>query len=156
MILHRSGTSLFCRSVVNYQIMINLYDILEAADGQLFGDAVAMIFTDFCFDSRRVEPGQIFVALKTERGDGHHYMQAAIQGGATGVMCSRPPEFYTAGITVIVMRDVEASLLKWAGIVLRKFRTTVIGVTGSSGKSTAKEAIAAVLGRPYRVFKSPG
>ncbi len=49
--------------------MINLYDILESADGQLFGDPSAIIFTDFCFDSRRVREGELFVALKTERGD---------------------------------------------------------------------------------------
>jgi Alr-MurF fusion protein len=136
--------------------MINLYDILEAADGQLFGDPSAIIFTDFCFDSRRVHEGELFVALKTERGDGHHYMQEAVQGGATGIMCSRPPDFDTTGVTVVVMRNVEASLLNWAKIVLRKFGTTVIGVTGSSGKSTAKEAISAVLSTRYRVFKNPG
>ncbi len=136
--------------------MINLYDILEAADGQLFGDPSAIIFTDFCFDSRRVREGELFVALKTERGDGHHYMRDAVQGGATGIMCSRPPDFDTTGTTVIVMRNVESALLNWAKIVLRKFGTTVIGVTGSSGKSTAKEAIATVLSTRHRVFKSPG
>src|SRR5260221_321079 len=136
--------------------MINLYDILEAADGQLLGEPAAILFTDFCFDSRRVREGELFVAVKTERGDGHNYMWEAIEGGALGVMCNRPPDFETPNITVIVMRNVEAALLNWAQIVLRKFGTTVIGVTGSSGKSTAKEAIAAVLSTRYRVFKSPG
>ncbi|MCC7207290.1 MAG: alanine racemase [Anaerolineae bacterium] len=136
--------------------MISLYDILEAADGQLFGDPAAEIFTDFCFDSRRVAPGELFVAVKTERGDGHHYMQEAVHGGALGIMCQRPPDFDTSGLTIVVMRDVEAALLRWARIVLRKFGTTVIGVTGTAGKSTTKEAIAAVLGTRYRVFRSPG
>src|SRR5258708_29967888 len=71
-------------------------------------------------------------------------------------MCNRPPDFDTSNVTVIVMRNVEGALLNWAGLVLRKFGTTVIGVTGSTGKSTAKEAIATVLGTRYRVFKSPG
>lgn len=136
--------------------MINLYDILEAADGQLFGEAAAVLFTDFCYDSRRVNAGELFVAVKTERGDGHQYMREAVQGGATGIMCQRPPDFDTAGLTVIVMRDVEAALLRWARIVIRKFGTTIIGVTGSAGKTTAKEAIAAVLGTKYRVYKSFG
>jgi len=135
--------------------MINLHDILHAGNGQLFGDAGAELFTDFCFDSRRVHAGELFVAVKTERGDGHLYMQEALQGGATGLMCTRPPEFDTSGTTVIVVRDVEAGLLSWAKVVLRKYRTTVIAVTGSTGKSTAKEAIARVLGVRHPVFKSP-
>src|SRR5258706_7134430 len=136
--------------------MINLYDILEAADGQLLGEPAAVIFTDFCFDSRRVHDGELFVAVKTDRGDGHNYMHEAVEGGALGIMCNRPPDFETPNVTVIVMRNVENALLNWAQIILRKFGTTVIAVTGSNGKSTAKEAIAAVLGTRYRVFKSPG
>jgi Alr-MurF fusion protein len=136
--------------------MINLYDILEAADGQLFGDPTAVIFTDFCYDSRRVKAGELFVAVKTERGDGHHYMQEAVRGGALGLMCTHPPDFDTTGVTVVVMRDVETALLNWARIILRKFGTSVIGVTGSAGKSTTKESIAAILGTKYKVFKSPG
>jgi Alr-MurF fusion protein len=136
--------------------MINLYDILEAADGQLFGDPAAVLFTDFCFDSRRVNEGELFVAVKTDRGDGHHYMHEAVQGGALGIMCSRPPDFDTTGVSVIVMRNVEQALLNWAKMVLRKFGTTVIAVTGSSGKSTAKEAIWTVLSARHRVFRNPG
>ncbi len=136
--------------------MINLHDILSAANGQLFGDPAAELFTDFCFDSRRVSSGELFVAVKTEHGDGHQYMDEAVQGGAMGIMCAHPPEFDTSGVTVIVARDVEGALLKWAQIVLTRFNTTVIGVSGSVGKSTTKEAIAAVLGTRHKVYKSPG
>ena len=136
--------------------MINLHDILSAANGQLFGEAAIELFTDFCFDSRRVAAGELFVAVKSERGDGHHFMREAVDGGAVGIMCTRPPDFDTTGLTVIVMRDVETALLHWAQIVLKKFNTTVIGVTGSAGKSTTKEAIAAVLGTHHKVYKSPG
>ncbi len=136
--------------------MINLYDILEAADGQLFGEPGAQIFSDFCFDSRRVNPGELFVAIKTDRGDGHHYMGDAAAGGATGIMCTQPPTFDTSGLTVIVMRSVEDALMRWTRLVLQKFGTTVIGVTGSVGKSTTKEAIARVLGTRYNIYKNPG
>ena len=132
--------------------MISLYDVLEAADGQLFGEAAAQIFTDFCFDSRLVNEGELFVALKTDKGDGHHYMADAVAGGATGIMCTHPPTFDTDGLTVIVMRSVEDALLRWTQIILRKFGTTVIGVTGSLGKSTAKDAIARMLGTRYNVY----
>lgn len=135
--------------------MINLYDVLEAADGQLFGEAAAVLFNDFCFDSRRVRRGELFIAVRTERGDGHQYIHEAITGGAMGVMCSLPPEFDTTGITIVVMRDVERTLLNWARIVLKKYGTSVIAVTGGAGKSTTKEAIASVLSTKYRVYKNP-
>lgn len=135
--------------------MIDLYDILEAANGQLFGEAASQIFTDFCFDSRRAEEGQLFVAVKTKHGDGHDYMQDAVERGVTGIMCATPPNFDTDGLTVIVMRDVETALIRWAERVLQKFGTSVIAVTGSAGKTTTKEAIATVLSGKYNVYKSP-
>src|SRR5579859_7451700 len=111
--------------------MINLHDLLSATNGQLFGDPMVELFPDFCFDSRRVAEGEMFVAVKTERGDGHQYMQDAVQGGAKGILCTHPPEFDTDGISVIVTRDVEKGLLAWAQLILTRFNTTVIGVTGS-------------------------
>jgi len=134
--------------------MINLYDILDAADGQLFGEPNAQIFNGFCFDAGQVRPGELFVTLKTERGDGHHYMEEAVRGGATGLMCTHPPSFDTDGITVIVMRDVETALLRWTRYILNKHSTTVIAVTGSMGKSTTCRAIRQVLGTRYEVYYS--
>jgi alanine racemase len=133
--------------------MINLYDILEAADGQLFGEASAVLFTDFCLDARHAQSGQLFVALRTEQGDGHQFMREAAEKGALGIMCQRPPDFDTDGLTVIVMRDLEAALLNWAHIALKKFGTTVIAVAGGAAATAAREAIAAVLSVRHRVYK---
>lgn len=136
--------------------MISLYDILEAADGQLFGEASAEIFSDFSYDPREVKPGQLYVALKTDKTDGHHFMEDAVKRGAAGIMCTNPPTFDTEGLTIIVMRSVEDALMRWTRIVLEKFGTTVIGVTGSTGKSITKEAIAQVLRTKYSVYTHPG
>ncbi len=136
--------------------MISLYDMLEAADGQLFGEPAAQIFTDFALDLDQVEPGCLFVALKTAQGDGHTHIREAVRRGALGVVCSQPPGFDTDGVTVMIVRDAEHALMNWARVVLRKFGTTVIGVAGAAGKSTAKECIAAVLGARYNVYKNPG
>ncbi len=132
--------------------MINLYDILDAADGQLFGEPVAQIFNGFCFDSRQAKSGDLFVALKTERGDGHHYMEDAVKAGATGLMCKHPPTFDTHGLTVIIMHDVETALMRWTSYILSKFGTTVVAVSGNYGKSTAREAISQVLRIRYQVY----
>lgn len=132
--------------------MINLYDILDAADGQLFGEPVAQIFNGFCFDSRQAKSGDLFVALKTERGDGHHYMEDAVKAGAMGLMCKHPPTFDTQGLTVIIMHDVESALMRWTSYILSKFGTTVVAVSGSYGKSTTREAISQVLRIRYQVY----
>lgn len=132
--------------------MINLYDILEAADGQLFGEPAAQIFSDFCLDAREARPGQLFVALKTERGDGHHFMADAVANGATGIMCTHPPTFDTEGLTVVVMRSVEDALMRWSRVVLQRYGTTVVGVTGSVGKSITVAAIAQVLRTRFNVY----
>ncbi len=132
--------------------MINLYDILEAADGQLFGEPAAQLFPNFCYDAHAVQEGDLYVAMKTEHGDGHHFMAQAVQNGAGGIMCTHPPTFDTDGLTVIVMRSVEDALLRWTQLVLQKYGTTVIAVAGSTGKTAAQHAIAHVLRRTHSVY----
>ena len=132
--------------------MINLYDILEAANGQLFGEPAAQLFPNFCYDAHAVQAGDLYVAMKTEHRDGHHFMAQAVQNGAAGIMCTHPPTFDTDGLTVIVMRSVEDSLLRWTRLVLQKYGTTVIAVAGSTGKTTTQHAIAQVLRRAHTVY----
>ncbi|NJL93253.1 MAG: hypothetical protein HC915_05740 [Anaerolineae bacterium] len=129
--------------------MINLFDILDAADGQLFGEPIAQIFSGFSVNPRTVQPGELYVALKTEQADGHPAMEAAVRAGATGIMCKHPPTFDTSGVTVVMMRDVEGALLRWARYILTKYGTTVIAVAGSNGKSTTGNAIHHVLSGRY-------
>ncbi len=70
--------------------MIQLSDLLAATGGRLHGPTGATAFDAFCYDSRLVRPGQLFIAVKTERADGHAYIRAAVAGGATGVLCETP------------------------------------------------------------------
>lgn len=135
--------------------MINLYDLLEAATGQLFGEPVAKFFTDFCYDARDIEPGQLYAATRTERGDGHQFIGEAVAGGAAGVICSHPPDVDIGNATCLIVKDVQAALLMWAEYILRRYGTTIISVVGSPGGATAREAIAKLLSRQYRVF-NPG
>jgi Alr-MurF fusion protein len=134
--------------------MISLYDILEASNGQLFGEPAAQIFTSFCLDSRQAKNAQLYVALKTDRGDTHQYMREAVENGALGLLCTQPPDFDTSGISVILVRDTEDALMKWSHYVLGKFGTHVIGVTGTAGKSSAVDLISRVLGVKYKVHHS--
>jgi alanine racemase len=135
--------------------MIHLDDLLKATEGGLVGPVYARYFSDFCFDSRRVEPGQLFLAIKTAKGDGHDHILEAIKGGATGVLCQAPPDFDGHPVTCLVVPDTEAALTDWARFVLRRTQIPVVGITGSTGKTSTREAVAAVLGRHFHVFHNP-
>jgi UDP-N-acetylmuramyl pentapeptide synthase len=134
--------------------MIHLDDLLAASGGQLYGAATATDFDSFCFDSRLVKPGQLFLAVKTDRADGHDYIRHACQGGASGVLCQHTPDVSEFGATCVVVPDTRLAVQEWARYVIAKQRLDVIGITGSVGKTTAKEAVAAVLGARFPVFKN--
>ncbi|HEY0698038.1 MAG TPA: UDP-N-acetylmuramoyl-tripeptide--D-alanyl-D-alanine ligase [Micromonospora sp.] len=93
------------------------------------------------FDSRRVEPGGMFVALPGERVDGHDYAAQAIEAGAAVVLASRP-----VGVPAVVVDDVPTAYGRLARAVVDRLpRTTVIGVTGSVGKTSTKDILAQLL-----------
>ncbi len=135
--------------------MIYLDDLL-AAGGHLHGPTHARQFTDLAFDSRRIEPGQLFLAVKSDTGDGHDYILDAVHKGAAGVLCQRIPPDLPPGITCVVAPDTRQALLDWARVILDKYATPAIAVTGSSGKTATKEAIAVVLSTRFTVFKTYG
>jgi len=138
--------------------MIFLDDFLQATSGKLHGQPLATQFASFAFDSRQLEPGELFLAVKTPTGDGHDYIDDAIRQGAAGVVAEYPPAASSTGqkVTTIIVADIRQALKHYAAFILKKHAPTVIGVTGSSGKTTTKEAIAAVLQRRYPVFKNYG
>ncbi|MCZ7545376.1 MAG: alanine racemase [Anaerolineae bacterium] len=134
--------------------MINLYHLLDAATGQLFGEPAAVVFPDFCADIRRLEPGQLYAALPTELGDGHRFIGEAIARGAAGVVCVDPPaQLDWTGVTCVVVHDIRAALLQWAVYALQRYGTTVIALAGAD-TAVAREAVARVLRTRYRAFKS--
>ncbi len=93
------------------------------------------------YDSRAITSGGLFVALAGERVDGHDYAAQAGAAGAAGVLAARP-----VGLPAVLVPDVLAALGELAGHLARRLRaTTVIGLTGSSGKTTTKDLLAAVL-----------
>ncbi len=138
--------------------MIYLNDLLEATGGTLPQAATTSEFSSFAFDSRQLESGQLFLAVKTATGDGHDYIDTAIKRGASGILCEREDSWQDKGqqITTLIVPDVQKALTDYASYILQKYQPKVIGVTGSSGKTTTKEAIAAVLNKGYRVFKNYG
>jgi len=101
-------------------------------------------------DSRKIQPGQLFIALQGER-DGHDFVPKALENGAAAVLCTHCDGDYPA----IVVEDTRIALGDIARGERKRIGMKVVGVTGSVGKSTTKEMIACVLGGTYRVGKTP-
>ena len=105
-------------------------------------------FTSVSTDTRTLQPGALYVALHGESFDGHRFVEQAIQAGATGILVSQPVEV-NAEITVMHVTDTLTALQQMAHASRLEFDGSVIAVTGSNGKTTTKEMIAAVLRAHY-------
>lgn len=106
-------------------------------------------------DSRSVESGDLFVAIRGERLDGHDFIAQAVRAGATAVLLSRfPAEGLPRGVTLVQVEDTVRALGQLAAYWRRRMTATVIGITGSVGKTTTKEVLAAVLGSRFRTLRS--
>ena len=119
------------------------------------GGRVAEKYADVTFfgannDSRKLQPGQLFVALQGER-DGHDFIPKAMENGAAAVLCTRE----VGDVPAIIVEDTRIALGDIARQERLRIGMKVVGVTGSVGKSTTKEMICAVLSRKYRVSKTP-
>ncbi|UQA95994.1 UDP-N-acetylmuramoyl-tripeptide--D-alanyl-D-alanine ligase [Streptomyces halobius] len=93
-------------------------------------------------DSRQVCPGALFVAFAGERVDGHDFAAGAVEAGAVAVLAARP-----VGVPALVVDDVVAALGALARAVVERLGTTVVGLTGSAGKTSTKDLIAQLLQR---------
>jgi UDP-N-acetylmuramoyl-tripeptide--D-alanyl-D-alanine ligase len=105
-------------------------------------------FTSVSTDTRTLQPGALYVALHGENFDGHRFVEQAIKAGASGVLASQPIET-TGNITVMQVADTLIALQQMAHASRLAFDGPVIAVTGSNGKTTTKEMIAAVLRAHY-------
>lgn len=131
--------------------MISLYDLLQAGNGQLYGQPVAQIFTGLCLTPQPTERNQLFVATVTPHGDTHRFIERAIQNGATGVLCSRVPDCDTSQVTVVIVRDTQNALMAWAKFILKRYQPDIIAIAGSSGKSTTAHLLRHVLSTRFQI-----
>jgi UDP-N-acetylmuramoyl-tripeptide--D-alanyl-D-alanine ligase len=115
--------------------------------------------TGYSLDSRSLQPGQLFFALRGPRFDGHQFVGQALLGGAAGAVVEQafaataPAEWQPA---LVAVADTRSALQTLGRAVRRQWGKRLIAVTGSAGKSTTKEMLADILGRRLRVLRSPG
>jgi UDP-N-acetylmuramoyl-tripeptide--D-alanyl-D-alanine ligase len=130
-------------------------DVWEAARGVLVASRapVDATFARGAIDSREVQPGDLFFALRGEREDGHEFVSQAIDAGASGAVVERPLDA-PDGAAVFHVSDSPHALQRLAAWWRRRHDIQVTAVTGSVGKTTCKELIASVLSTRFRTLKS--
>jgi UDP-N-acetylmuramoyl-tripeptide--D-alanyl-D-alanine ligase len=115
------------------------------------------IVRGYSIDSRTIQPGELFFAVKGEKMDGHNFVEQALSKGAiAAVICKDQRSRYPAKSPLISVDDTLIALQMLAAAVRRIWAKPLVGVTGSAGKTTTKDAIAHVLATKFRVLKSEG
>lgn len=129
-------------------------EVCRAVDGQLSADG-NIIIRSVSTDSRAIKPGSLFVAIKGERFDGHDFIRDAMDRGAVLVMAEKGSPL-PGGVPAVLVDDTLKALGKLAEYHRSRFNIPVVAVTGSVGKTSTKEMIAAALSAKLKVHKTKG
>lgn len=110
----------------------------------------------YSIDSRTIKPGELFFAIRGERYDAHDFVSGVIEGGGFAVISRARMENFAGLRNVLPVDDPLQALQDLGNFIRRRWGKRLIGLTGSAGKTTTKDATAAVLGSQYKVLKSEG
>jgi UDP-N-acetylmuramoyl-tripeptide--D-alanyl-D-alanine ligase len=131
--------------------MERMSDLARRLDAPLHGGDAR--YTRVATDTRALAPGDLFVALKGERFDGHHFLEQARAAGAVGALVS---DAQPSKLPQVIVKDTLAGLQEYAVSWRGDFHVPVVAVTGSNGKTTVKQMLAAVLARRGPVLATAG
>jgi len=130
-------------------------DVARVTAGELLTGNASRVVKGISLDSRHVRPGDLFIALRGERVDGHNFVSEALDRGAAAALIQRQIPLQEKA-TILKVKDCQRALLDLSAWYRRRFSAVAVGITGSTGKTTTKEMVAAVLGQSFRVHKSKG
>lgn len=150
---------------------ITIEEILQAVEGKLVVEGTVntednieteygnITFSGVSTDSRKIEKNNIFIALKGENFNGNDYILQAIKAGAALSIIDEikfNKDDINSSMSVIIVNDTRKALLSLAKFYRSKLSTKIIGITGSTGKTSTKDLTAAVLSSKFKVFKTLG
>lgn len=135
---------------------LTVQDIVRAAQGALVGGDLGVPVTGVSIDSRTLRVGEAFFAIRGHRLDGHAFLAEAAGRGASCVVVHSLPDDAPANVPLVLVEDTTRALGRLAAWHRARFDIPVVAVTGSNGKTTTKELIAAVLATRWAVLKPPG
>ena len=142
-------------------MILTIEEVLKATGGKLLQGKGNAFFQGISTDSRTVAEGELFIALKGSQFDGHHYALEALQKKAGGVLIEEDKvgDIRWNGYrsrAVITVKDTLSALGDMARDWRRKYGTPVVALTGSNGKTTTKEMVAACLETTFPILKTKG
>ncbi|MDQ6682894.1 MAG: UDP-N-acetylmuramoyl-tripeptide--D-alanyl-D-alanine ligase [Chloroflexota bacterium] len=135
---------------------IRLDDLIAATGGHLLGATDVTSFRSGAVDSRRATPGSCFFALRGEQTDGHRFVPEALAAGATVAVVEKPLRAASPAVAIVQVPDSLRALQDLAAWRRSGSSVRVVGITGSTGKTIAKEIVADVLGRTLSVLRNEG
>jgi UDP-N-acetylmuramoyl-tripeptide--D-alanyl-D-alanine ligase len=145
------------RSVPGVPPTIQLDDLLAAVGGRLQAPTSVTEIVGASVDSRRIVPGSCYVALRGERVDGHRFVTDALRAGAVAALVDRPVELPPdVDAAIVSVEDPLVALQELAAWWRDRHPVRVVGITGSTGKTIAKEIVADVLSRTLATLRNEG
>ncbi|MFO7839285.1 MAG: UDP-N-acetylmuramoyl-tripeptide--D-alanyl-D-alanine ligase [Desulfosalsimonadaceae bacterium] len=141
----------------------HINDLLAATGGALVAGSPEGVFSGICIDSRVISRDQVFVAVKGERYDGHAFIPKLMNTGIKGLIVEDVPpdhgmlvQWARSGGCCILVDDTIQALGELASFHRRRLEVQVAAITGSNGKTTTKELVAAILGRERNIIFTRG
>ncbi|MCM8791615.1 MAG: UDP-N-acetylmuramoyl-tripeptide--D-alanyl-D-alanine ligase [Candidatus Omnitrophica bacterium] len=135
--------------------MPKILEIVKATKAELIRGNIDLEFSDICIDTRKLKKGEIFLAIKGNRFDGHDFIKEAKDKGASALIVEKLPKIIP-DITLLKVNDTVKALTDIAKYQRNKFPIPLIAITGSNGKTTTKEMLAYLLSLKYKVLKNEG
>lgn len=135
---------------------LTIYDILNLTNGTLVSGDIDLQINNVSIDSRTINTGDLFVALEGENFDGHDFILEAVSGGAVGVVAEEKKLSKCSTVDSALV-SVQSTLKAFSEIARghrMQYDIPLIAVTGSNGKTTTKDMLAAILSQKYQVLKS--
>lgn len=139
------------------ETIFDIKRISQAVSGEMrnCGDCADKLISSVSTDTRTIQSGAIFIALRGENMDGHNYLSTAIEKGAVCCIAEKTADI-PSGIPVILVESTGQALLDLAGAYRAEFNIPVIAVTGSVGKTSTRGMIASVLSQKYKTLSTDG
>lgn len=139
--------------------LLTFNHILKCTKGEVYVDGKDFEYTSICTDTRKLQKGSIFIALRGDNFNGNDYVIEAVEKGAKICIIDEinfDKDLLKQGVTILKVKDTKKALLDIASAKRELLPAKIIGITGSTGKTSTKDIVAAFLSSKYKVFKTKG